>query len=377
MAAKLGRRQLRDGIDELGSGRRTALEPDPEQVQPQLAGLEPDAFQRAPQGGRAVLELRHPARLRALLGRDDDADRQRSGRRGHRRGAPVGGDPHAHASAPAVGALNAAGWSAWAVFGLVAGVWVDRLSRRPLLVGTDLLRLVLIGSVPVAWIFGVLTIWQLLAVAAIAGTCSAVFGLAYTSYVPDAVAAEDLTEANARLELSNSAAFLSGPSLAGALISAAGAPAALVVDAASFALSALMLGRGRGAPARAARRPRRRFRAELGEGIRQLRARPALLRVALAGAVANFGFAMVQAVLFVYAYRTLHLSAAVVGGALTIGAAGTVTGALQTQRLTRQLGTARSLFVPTVGGNSLRSSCRSACSVCRRSRSRFPSRRVG
>lgn len=250
-----------------------------------------------------------------------------------------------HAGPLTVGFLNAAGWSAWGLLALAAGVWVDRLRRRPLLVGADLVRLALIGSVPVAWAFGALTIPQLLAVAAAASACGVVFGLAYTAHVPDVVAAGDLGEANARLELSNSTAYLSGPSLAGVLISVVGAPFALIADAASFAASALLISRSADTPHRP--RARARFVHELRDGVRVLRAQPILLRIALAGGVANFGFAVVQAVFFVYAYRTLHLSAAVVGVALTLGAAGNVAGVLLTPRITARLGVALAICIST------------------------------
>jgi Na+/melibiose symporter-like transporter len=249
------------------------------------------------------------------------------------------------AGAFAVGALTAAGWAAWAVFGLVAGVWVDRLSRRPLMVLADSVRVLLLASVPAAYAFELLTIWQLLAVAALAGIATVVFGLAYTAHVPEVVDARDLAEANARLEVSRSAAALSGPGLAGVLIGAAGAPVALFVDAISFAASALLLKRVpdglRPAPARTS------FRGELWSGVAELLKRPPLIASAAAAAIANFGLAMTQALIFVFAYRGLGLRPGAVGAALTIGAVGNVGGALIAQRLTRRLGTPTSLIAST------------------------------
>lgn len=250
-----------------------------------------------------------------------------------------------HASSLTVGFLNAAGWSAWGVLALVAGVWVDRLPRRPLLIGADLIRLAMIGSIPLAWALGVLTIAQLVVVAAVASACGVVFGLAYTAHVPHVVAAADLNEANARLELSNSAAFLSGPSLAGVLVSLANAPIALIADAVSFAGSALLLSRSKSPVTEPhAREP---FWHELREGVRVLRSQPILIRTTLAGGFANFGFAVVQAVFFLYAYRSLHLSAALVGLTLTLGAAGNVVGVLFTRRVTERIGVAAAICIST------------------------------
>lgn len=241
-----------------------------------------------------------------------------------------------HVGSLTVGFLNAAGWSAWGALALVAGVWVDRLPRRPLLVVADLIRLVVIGSVPLAWALGVLSVAQLLVAAAVASACAVVFGLAYTAHVPTVVDQADLGAANQRLELSNSAAFLSGPSLAGVLISVANAPLALIADAVSFAASAFLLAGSR--PGRATPRPRAPFLQELREGVHIVRAHPVLRRTTIAGGIANFGFAVVQAVFFVYAYRTLQLSAAVVGVALTLGAAGNVVGVLLTPRISTRIG---------------------------------------
>ncbi len=250
-----------------------------------------------------------------------------------------------HAGSLAVGALNAAGWSAWGLLALVAGVWVDRLPRRPLLIGADLLRLVLVGSVPLAWALGVLSLAQVLVVAALASACGVVFGLAYTAHVPHLVDAEDLGDANARLELSNSAAFLSGPSIAGVLISVANAPLALIADAVSFAGSAFLLARSKRVPT--VPRVRAPFRDELREGLAVLRAQPVLLRTTAAGGLANFGYAIAQAVFFLYAYRTLHLSPALVGVALTISAAGNVVGVLITSRVTRRIGVIPAICIST------------------------------
>jgi predicted MFS family arabinose efflux permease len=250
-----------------------------------------------------------------------------------------------HAGSLTVGFLNAAGWSAWGVLALVAGVWVDRLPRRPLLVAADLVRLVLVASVPLAWTLGVLSVAQLLVVAAVASACGVVFGLAYTAHVPDVVDAGDLGAANQRLELSSSAAFLAGPSLAGFLISVANAPLAMIADAASFAASAVLLAAGE--QGRTTTRPRARFAHELGEGVRVLRAQPILRRTTIAGGIANFGFAMVQAVFFVYAYRTLGLSAAVVGIALTLGAVGSIAGVVLTQRITARIGIFTAICIST------------------------------
>jgi MFS family permease len=251
-----------------------------------------------------------------------------------------------HAGSLTVGVLTAAAWAAYPL-GPLAGVWVDRLRRRPLMVASDALRCLLVASVPVAYAFGTLTIWQLAGVAAVAGVGTVVGGLASTSYLPDVVPPQDLTGANARLEFSNSTALLAGPGLAGVAVGAIGAPAALVGDAISFAASATLVATAPSVHEPGTRSPRRRFRTELWEGVRTLAAHRPMRATALAASVSNFGLAMTQALLFVYAYRALDLSPAAVGVTLTLGAVGNVVGAAAASKATARLGTGRSLLLST------------------------------
>jgi MFS family permease len=252
-----------------------------------------------------------------------------------------------HASAFAVGGLAALGWAAWPLIGLPVGVWVDRLPRRPLLVAADLIRLCLIGSLPLAWALGRLTIVQLLVVAALAGACSVVFDLTFTAAIPDAVAPDDLAEANARLELSGSTSRLTGPGLAGGLISLIGAPLSLLVDAASFAASAWLLGTGPILERRDEVRPRRPFLRELGEGMRALPTFAPVFRATFSAALSNFAFTIGQGVFFVFAYRSVSLTPADVGLALTLASLGNIAGAAASPRLRERLGTGPALLVST------------------------------
>ena len=252
-----------------------------------------------------------------------------------------------HASPLAAGALVSISWAAWPLIGLPVGVWVDRFPRRPLLVGADLLRLVLIGSVPVAWAFGSLTMTQLFVVALLAGACSVVFDLTFTSAVPDVVPADELDEANGRLELSGSSSRLTGPGLAGLVIAAVGGPVALVCDVASFASRRCSSGAAprsnavaipwRGSPSSQ----------EMREGMIALRHHWPVFRATFAAAVSNFALSMGQGVFFVFAYRSAHMSLALVGIALTLGSVGNVAGAAVAPRVSRRLGTGPALIVST------------------------------
>ena len=107
---------------------------------------------------------------------------------------------------------------------LPAGVWVDRLPRRPILIIADLGRGISLVSIPVAYLLDALTIWQLYAVGFINGVLTVFFDIAYQSYLPSLVDRGQINEGNAKLETSRSAAQIAGPGVAGGLIAVIGAP---------------------------------------------------------------------------------------------------------------------------------------------------------
>ncbi len=122
-----------------------------------------------------------------------------------------------------------------------AGVWADRLRRRPLLIATDVARAVLLGSVPVAYLFGVLRFPHLVVVMFASGACTVVFEVAHQAYVPLLVAREELMQANARLLATAAVAETAAFGLAGWLVQALSGPIAVAIDALSFVASALLL----------------------------------------------------------------------------------------------------------------------------------------
>ncbi|PZG99970.1 MFS transporter, partial [Streptomyces sp. NTH33] len=140
-----------------------------------------------------------------------------------------------------VSALAAAAWLPWLLVGLPAGAWVDRLPRRPLMLVCNLGSLVLLASVPLAAWLDVLTMTQLMVVALLTGLANVFFSIAYRVYLPSVVHREDLAEANAKLQGSESAAQLAGLGGGGMLAGLFGAVSGLLVDAATFLASTLCL----------------------------------------------------------------------------------------------------------------------------------------
>lgn len=146
-----------------------------------------------------------------------------------------------HASTFQVGLLTAAPYAAFVVIGLPAGAWVDRVRRRPVMITADLLRAGVLVSIPVAAALGDLSLVQLYVVALLHGVGTVFFDVAYRSYLPGLVGKDHLGEANTKLQVSQSAARASGPTLAGFLIQVLSAPVAFLADAASFLVSVASL----------------------------------------------------------------------------------------------------------------------------------------
>src|SRR3954470_20397637 len=121
------------------------------------------------------------------------------------------------ASAGQVALLAAAGTAPFLLLGLPAGAWVDRWPRRTLMVGCDRLRALLLGSVPLAWALGALTLVHLFVVTFAVGALSVFFDVAALSVLPALVNRRDLAPANGSLEAARAVAQTSGPALGGGL----------------------------------------------------------------------------------------------------------------------------------------------------------------
>ena len=248
-------------------------------------------------------------------------------------------------SAFKVAALTSVEFLPFLLFTLPAGVWVDRLRRRPILVLGNVGRAVALLSVPIVYWAGGLTIWQLYVVGFATGVCTVFFDVAYQSYIPALVGRDDVVEANSKLEISRAAANIGGPGMAGGLVALLTAPVAVLVDAVSYTLSALLLVRIRKpeeAPSRAERRP---LRAELGEGLRYVFRHPYQRTMVTMTALSNFFGQVVFSILLVYAVRELGLSAATIGIALAIGNLGTLASALTAKRIGERLGVGRTILL--------------------------------
>ncbi|HEY8725299.1 MAG TPA: MFS transporter [Gaiellaceae bacterium] len=259
-----------------------------------------------------------------------------------------------HASAFEVATLTTVEFLPFLLVSLPAGVWVDRLPRRPILIAGDLARAGLLASIPIAYFFDALTIWQLYGVGFLVGIATVFFDVAYQSYLPSLVERRQIIDGNAKLEISRSAAQLGGPGVAGLLIGWLKAPAAILFDAVSFLGSALFIFSIRKAEiSQADRAPRRKMRTELREGLSYVLGHPYLKNIAACTALFNFFGLMGFAILLVFARRELDLSPQAIGLAFTLSNIGPLLAALSAGKIFALIGVGRTIIVSSILGGPM------------------------
>jgi MFS family permease len=256
------------------------------------------------------------------------------------------------ASAFQVALLGVIEFLPFILISLPAGVWVDRMRRKPILVTADIGRALLLASIPAAYWLDILTIWQLYVVGFVVGILTVFFDVAYQSYLPSLVARDQLVEGNSKLEISRSAAQLASPGLAGVLVEAVRAPGTVLLDAISFFLSAIFLFRIRAeerSPTRAERQAGPGMKEEVKEGLRWVFGNPYLRWIAASTATFNFFGNIIFAVYLVYAVRTLDIRPGVLGLIFTISSIGYLSGALLANRLSRRFGVGPTIIIGAAG----------------------------
>jgi MFS family permease len=243
-----------------------------------------------------------------------------------------------------MGMLAGIGGFASLIFGLAAGLCVDRLRRRPILIVTDLGRAAVLGSIPLAAVFGVLRMPQVYAVVAVAGVLAVLFDVAYQSYLPSLVERDQILEGNSKLALSSSIAEIAGPGLTGILVQLLTAPIVILLDALSFLASALTVWLIRKPEPQVVPTPRLHVWVELTAGMRAIAQSPILRAIAGHSGTAGFFAGFFVSLYVLYVISDLHLSPALLGAVIALGGVGNVIGAAIAPRLMRRAGIGATLI---------------------------------
>jgi MFS family permease len=244
-----------------------------------------------------------------------------------------------------MGLLTAAETLAFLLLGLPAGVWVDRLSRRRVMLTADFTRFALLLSVPIAWWAGVLTLAQLLVVVLLVGIATLFFDIAYQSYLPSLVGREHLLEGNAKLQAVQSVAQVAGPSAAGVLVQLVTAANTVLITGFGYLTSALCLLRIRTREPEPERGGHARLLPRIAEGLRFVFSDKPLRATVGTTGTANFFGGAFNAVFVLFLTRTVGLTPVAVGVLLAVGGAGGILGALCSGALTRRIGQARAIWL--------------------------------
>ncbi len=232
------------------------------------------------------------------------------------------------------------------VLSLFAGVWVDRFRRRPILIGADIGRFIVLGTIPIAALFAALTMAQLYAVILAYSALDLFFDVAYRSYLPSLVVREDLLDANSKLTASAGVAEAGGFALSGWLVEWLTAPFAILIDAISFLASALAIALIRmPEPAPAPRARDAGALREIAAGARLIFSDGRLRAFGINAIVGGFSNSLVSTLYMLFVVNALGFRPGVLGVIFAVGGASSMFGALAARRTADTLGTGMAMVV--------------------------------
>src|SRR5690242_6728670 len=246
-----------------------------------------------------------------------------------------------HASPFQFSLLGVLGFLPFILFALPAGVWVDRLRRRYILIAGDAARAVLLAIIPILWALGELQVWHLLILEFLIGIFTVFFDVAYQSYLPALIDREDLIDGNSKVQLTASVASVSGPPMAAALMAAIGAANAILADCASFVASTFFMisMRHRETPPQpepGKKHPK--MWPQVKEGLNWVLRHPWLRPIAMCTGTSNFFSTLSNAILILYMARTLGLSKFEIAFVYVASPVGSMVAGLTTNRISRRIG---------------------------------------
>lgn len=262
-----------------------------------------------------------------------------------------------------MGILTAVETAPFLLFGLFAGVLVDRMPRRPLLIWMDVGRALLLASIPIFALLGLLNMLQLYVVGFLVMACTTFFEIAYMSFLPVLVTRDFLIEGNSKLEASRSVTHILGPAAAGVLVQILTAPVAIGIDALSYVVSVATLWIIR--TPEPMLRPRAQQDSswqEIKEGLSVVMRAPLLRVMAILTGIANIADSMLLTIVVLYITRDLHVTPVFLGVIFAAIGPGELLGSLLTPHLVGRFGmgpalvgaaslmAVASLLIPLAGG---------------------------
>jgi MFS family permease len=255
-----------------------------------------------------------------------------------------------NASNQLVGVLRFLQLAPYIVFALLFGVWADRVSRRKVMLWTNLVRVVLVGAVPVLHWANVLDMPTLLCIACTVGVASVLFDVSWMPFVPALVKdTEHYVEASAKMGVSSSMSDVAGPGIAGVLVGALTAPIALLVDSCSYLVSVVSLLLIRTPEAPRAASVERHVATELREGLVWVFRNPILRWLAVVGFGCNFSMITVWTMFLLYGTQGLHLSSATLGAIFATASVGGLIGAMISRKVIGRFPLGPTYFVSMSG----------------------------
>ena len=254
-----------------------------------------------------------------------------------------------NASELEVGFLNASAVAAFLLVGLPAGAWVDRMRKRHVMIVADGVRALALAMLPLLWFLGTLEMWHMFVVAAVVGIANVFFDVSYQSLVPSLVPAQQIAEANGKLESTAQVAGIAGPAVGGWLVGVLTAPFAILATVATYVVSLVALAFTRDTERREPRTEKTSLRSDIGEGLRWVFGNRYLRRIVATTAVSNFFSTLSFTLLPIFILRELGLSVANMGLIFSLAAVGGLLGAMAVKFVVARLGEAPAIPISAIG----------------------------
>ena len=244
-----------------------------------------------------------------------------------------------HAEPAQLGVLAALSSAPAVIVGMFAGGYVDRARRRALMISADIVRGLLLLTVPIAAWLGIFSMMQVYVLAFLVGAASVLFDLADTAYLPTLLPQEHLIEGNSKLGVTRATAEVGGSALAGLLVQIIGAPMTITFNAFTYLFSAFALGRIKAPePATATETGDEHPLAGIGAGLRAVLANPLVRPIFVIAVSGNMFGAFFAALYTFFVVSVLHLTPFMLGLSIAAGGIGSLVGAALSPLIARALG---------------------------------------